>query len=205
MDVPINANVQCLDAPAGHTTCVIMNPKSKIVTHVVVETNTFPKKERIVPIDLIREATPTTIQLQCQRAEVDKMEEFIDHEFIHVKVPMMDYLPRNYVFWPYVEPEEDQYVDLPHEHIPPGELAVHRGAEVMAADGKVGKVDEFLVDPVHGNITHLVLREGHLWGKKDVVVPISEIDDIQGDHVHLKIDKAAIATMPSIPIRRWWQ
>ena len=32
-------------------------------------------------------------------------------------------------------------------------------------------MDEFLADPASRQITHLVLREGHLWSQKDVVVP----------------------------------
>ena len=32
-------------------------------------------------------------------------------------------------------------------------------------------VDELLVDPENEHITHLVMREGHLWGQKDVVYP----------------------------------
>ena len=59
-----------------------------------------------------------------------------------------------------------------------GELAVRRGSRVRATDGDVGRVDEFLVDRETAHITHLVLREGHLWGQKDVLIPVSEIGQI---------------------------
>jgi hypothetical protein len=51
---------------------------------------------------------------------------------------------------------------------------------VRATDGRVGRVDEFLVDPESGNITHLCLRKDHLWGDKLVCIPVSEIDLIEG-------------------------
>jgi sporulation protein YlmC with PRC-barrel domain len=93
-------------------------------------------------------------------------------------------------------------VPIEHEHVPAGELAIRRGARVEAADGHVGRVDEFLVDPANGHITHLVLREGHLWGQKDVTVPVSQIERIEEDTVYLKLDKHSIGALPTIPIRR---
>jgi sporulation protein YlmC with PRC-barrel domain len=72
---------------------------------------------------------------------------------------------------------------------------------VQARDGHVGRVDEFLVDPTNGHITHLIMREGHLWGQKNVTIPVSEIDHIDEDTVHLKMDKREIELLPAIPIR----
>ena len=74
---------------------------------------------------------------------------------------------------PYVTPDITVEVPVEHLQIPPGELAVRRGTRVEATDGYVGKVDEFVVNPDNGHITHLVMREGHLWGKKDVTIPLS--------------------------------
>jgi hypothetical protein len=58
------------------------------------------------------------------------------------------------------------YIPVDEEQIPPGELAVYRGARVEATDGKAGMLGEFLVNPLTGHISHLILMEGHLWGKK---------------------------------------
>ncbi len=71
-----------------------------------------------------------------------------------------------------------------------------------ASDGHVGRVDEFLIDPDTDNITHLVLREGHLWGKKDVTIPVSQIDHYKENIVYLKLNKQAIDDLPVIPIHR---
>jgi hypothetical protein len=58
------------------------------------------------------------------------------------------------------------------------------------------------VNPTNGHITHLMLREGHLWGQKDVTSPVSEIDHFEKDTVYLKLDKHSIEALPTIPIRR---
>jgi sporulation protein YlmC with PRC-barrel domain len=108
-----------------------------------------------------------------------------------------------YLVWPYGMYQE-MPMPLEHKHIPAGEVAIHRGTPVMATDGQVGKVDEFVVNPENDTITHLVLREGHLWGKKDITIPLSEIDKIADDAVYLKLDKKALAGLPTISINRKW-
>jgi hypothetical protein len=66
----------------------------------------------------------------------------------------------------------------------------------------VGRVDEFLVNPENEHITHLVMREGHLWGQKDVTVPVSAIDHFDEDTVYLKLNKQEIEALPTIAVRR---
>jgi hypothetical protein len=64
-------------------------------------------------------------------------------------------------------------------------------------------VDEFLVDPTTRHITHLVLREGHLWGQKDVTIPLSAIERAGEDTVYLRLDRHAIKSLPAVPVRQW--
>ncbi len=199
MDIPIDADVRCTDALFGRSTCLIVNPRTERVTHVVVEETQFPYNKRLVPIDQVAETTPHLIQLRCTSQDLEKMESFVETEF--VETPMPDYMGVSYMAWPYVMPEP-MLMPINHEQIPPGELAIRRGAKVEATNGYVGRVDEFLVNPANGHITHLVLREGHLWSPKEVTIPVSEIDRIEEDDVYLKLDKHSIEALPAIPIRR---
>jgi sporulation protein YlmC with PRC-barrel domain len=91
---------------------------------------------------------------------------------------------------------------VPVEQVPEGERAIHCGAYVETTDGGVGQVEEFLTDPATGKITHLVLRKGHLWGKRDVTVPLEEIDRVEDDVVYLKLSKEAVGGLPGVPVRR---
>ena len=81
---------------------------------------------------------------------------------------------------------------------------MRRGTRVRATDGWVGRVDEFIVGPVSGNITHLCLRKGHPWKERDVCIPVSQIEHIDEKVVYLNVDKKAIASMPSVPVKRRW-
>jgi hypothetical protein len=63
-------------------------------------------------------------------------------------------------------------------------------------------VDEFLINPDNDRITHLIMREGHLWGQKDVTIPVSPIDHYKDGTVYLKLRKKAIEKLPTIPVER---
>ena len=198
MDIPIHAEVRCADGPCGESDCVILNPVTDQITHFVVREKAYPFEKRLVPVERIKETSPYLILLDCNLDEFAKMPKFIETEFL-VPDPYK-YTISPTMIWPYATYMEA--ITIEHEQIPPDELAVHRGASVEATDGQVGQVDEFLVDPKSGHITHLVLREGHLWGKKDVTIPIAQIDRIERDTVYLKINKQETENLPAIPIRK---
>jgi sporulation protein YlmC with PRC-barrel domain len=196
MDIPVNAEVKCVDGPCGRSTYVVLKPKTEEITHLVVKERNFPYVERLVPIALVAETTPHHIRLRCTGEELAKQQSFLETDFVEVDMP-------RYVAGPYLVPvEEPQFERLPvgHRVLPTGEIAMVRGAHVEATDGRVGRVDEFLVDPTNERITHLVLREGHLWGQKDVTIPLSEIDRIEEDTVYLKLDKRGVEALPAISI-----
>jgi uncharacterized membrane protein len=106
------------------------------------------------------------------------------------------------MMFPYVTHVETVEMPVEVERVPPGELAIHRGTFVEATDGFVGEVGELVVDPASGHITHFVMREGHLWGKKEKTLPLSAIDYVELDTVYLKLDKRAVELLPTIPVKR---
>ena len=200
IDIPVNANVECTDGLCGRSTYVIINPTIKQVTHFVVKEKGFRPTERLVSVDRIVETTPDLIRLRCTKDELATLEPFVETHYIQVERPCYDQVP--YLVFPYVVPQETVMVPVEHERIPPGELAVHSGAQVEATDGRVGRVDEFLVDSTTGHITHLVLREGRLWGEKELTIPVSGIHHIEEDVVYLKLDKHTIESLLAIPVKR---
>jgi hypothetical protein len=48
------------------------------------------------------------------------------------------------------------------------------------------------------------MRERHLWGTKDVIIPLSAMDDTHEDTVFLKLDKRQIESLPIFPLQRRW-
>ena len=197
MDIPLNAKVSCLDGPCGKSTYLVLMPTTEEITHVVVGNGSFPETEYLVPIGRIAESTPESIQLNCNLQELSKMPIFNQVEFI--PSGLNGTYGSYSIMWPYATPETN-YIEIDNEHISANELAIRRGASVEATDGHVGRVDEFLINPTNNTITHLVLREGHLWGQKNITIPLNQIDRIEENTVWLKLDKHSIEALPAIPI-----
>jgi sporulation protein YlmC with PRC-barrel domain len=209
MEIPLNVQVECSDGACGRSEFVLIDPVADKVTHLVVKEDSS-NTEYIVPVDFVAETIADTIRLRCTKAKLEKMHPFIKTKFIEEKVPNSNlasggtYGLGSYYYLPYVKSETPIYEAVEHQQIPPGELAVSRGTRVEATDGYVGQVDEFVVNPKNGHITHLVMREGHLWGQKDVIIPISAIRNTHMDTVFLKLDKHQIEALPTFPLKRRW-
>jgi sporulation protein YlmC with PRC-barrel domain len=199
MEFPLNAEVHCTDGRAGRSTYIIVDPTTEKVTHVVVRERQPSRVERLVPVKLVVNTAAELILLHCSLEQFSKLELFNQTHFIHGDLPHHATDPALTLLWPHATPAKRTVGDRVRA-IPPGELAVRRGASVRATDGRIGRVDQFLVDPQSGNITHLCLREGHLWEGKQVCIPVSAIDRIREKVVHLKIDKEAVAALPSLDI-----
>ncbi len=212
MDIPLDAEVRCTDGVGGRSTCLIINPVTQEITHLVVQTKGFFHDDYMVPLSFIVESGPEHVQLGCSLEEMADCDPFIKSEFIQVDDPSrFDDLPHEYdldydsmAMWPYLEADGEasgMYVNM--EQIPAGECPIHRGARVEASDGHIGHVDAFLVNPEKNHITHLVLREGHIWGEKDVTVAVANIQRIEEDVVYLKLDKQTLQGLTGIPVKRW--
>jgi uncharacterized membrane protein len=202
VEVPLDAEVECTDGSCGESVTVIVNPTTREITHIVVQDKTFPRGvERLVPVEQVAESSSGKIRLNCTRDELEQMEEFVEMEFIRSEVSPGQPVAPSYDL-PYVIPVGAVAIPVEVERIPPGELAVRRGTTVEATDGHIGKVGELVVEEESGHVTHLVLQEGHLWDKKQIILPLSAIDVVQEGTVYLKLDKKAVEQLPAMHVAR---
>ena len=196
MDMHLNAHVECLDGRIGRLENIILNPKTEKVTYLVVRGNDLQNTERLVPERLVKDASHDTVFLSISKKKFEGMKNFIQEEYIPSNITL--YMAEQ-AGWDMGTPAA---VFVEHEAVPAGGLAVHKGAKVFATDGHAGKVDDFLVEKKTGRITHLILLEGHLWGKKDISVPVNQIDRYEDGNIYLKIDKSGVEALPVIDMNR---
>jgi len=207
MDIPLNAKVKCQDKVCGKVICAIIHPIRKLVTHIVVQEKGLVGIERLIPVEEILDSQNGQITLRCFLDEFSKFESFTENHYIDGDTELLNYEADHYHYFLFNTPgfgdgfKYDWCLEE-IECIPHDELGIHRGAEVYARDRKVGQVDEFLISPNDDRISHLVLREGHLWGQKLITIPVSEIDRIETDLVYLKLGKREIEKLPVIPVKR---
>jgi uncharacterized membrane protein len=193
--IPLHAKVECTDGEAGESTNVISDPVTRRLTYIVVQEKHGEKKERLVPLDRVGKTTSKLIRLNISLEELAALEPFSTRQFMETA----ESSEGSYAL-PYAVLDATPAM-VEYEHIPPGQLTIHRGTDVEATDGRIGDIDEFAIDPRNGEITHLILREGHLWGKKELALPVSAIDRVFDGVVYLKIDKQAVEKLPTIPVR----
>ena len=205
IDLPMNAEVHCLDGLAGRSTYVIGNPINKKITHLVVKSFRPPFHEVLVPLDQVEETTDDRIKLKCSRDELNKMEAFEYEIYVRTEKP-------GYLSWPYVSsgvvnmfPADAvaNYTSVKRQNLPQGELALQRGARVEATDGYVGQVDELLVNAKDMQVTHLVLLERHILQKREITIPVSQIDHVLDNTIYLKLDQQSVEALPTTPVQRW--
>ncbi len=201
-EIPLGANVQCSDSPCGKSTNVVFDRDTYKLTHIVVEYKKLPKNPtRLVPIEKVESATHKQITLTCTYNDVSHMDPFIVTEMIQESGSGTAYESGDAYTSQYVV-NDTGYDSVNVEQVPQGEMSISAGMKVQASDHKVGKLDELLLDPQSGVITHLQMREGHLWGKKDVSIPIADVDFNDGETIYLKIDKDAVKALPTVPVKR---
>jgi hypothetical protein len=86
-------------------------------------------------------------------------------------------------------------LEITSDRIPAGKVAIRPGDHVHAADGPIGKVKGLTVLTRGHRVTHVLLDEGHLWGKRRVAIPIGAVDGFS-DGVRLSLTKDEVRDLP---------
>ena len=196
MEFPLNARVFCGNEFCGYSRYVVMEPGTHMITHFVVNTDSsVDPLEVVVPIDWIQTAEGHLIHLCHTRQELLELPLLQNQNYLMVWDPELGYYPHHTLLWPV------SLLNYPrgHYNIPKGEVLLEQGSEIRAANGKrIGWVDEFLIDPHSGTITHLVMREGHFWHPKIVSVPVRFVRSVDEDTIYLSLDEHTAEELPEL-------
>ena len=209
----IGAEARCTDGACGKVSRVVVDPVGKTVTHLVVEPKDRAGLARLVPVGLVEEASPE-VQLHCTMDAFDHLDPAEETQFVPGSVGYAAYGPEQVIAWPYygLNPEAGLPggVDLgvagfspsvTYDRVPLGEVEVRRGDRVEATDGSIGRIHGLVVDPHDYQVTHVLLQEGHLWGRKDVAIPIKAVSRV-GDTIRLSISKREVQDLPPVDFAR---
>ena len=185
----IGASVSCSDGVCGVVRRIIVDPDNRTVTHLVIEPNRRLQPGRLVPVDLV-DTTNGEIRLHCTIAEFDRLEPAEEAQLVEGRGLGVGTAPGG----PPVGIPEPTPVVV-EDAIPVGETEVSPGDPVHALDGEIGHVQGFLVHPDDRRVTHVLLREGHLWGRKTVAIPISAVTGAEAG-VRLNLTKKQVEDLP---------
>jgi sporulation protein YlmC with PRC-barrel domain len=207
--------IGCSDGPFGELADVVIDPVKRTVTHLVVKPHHHPGLARLIPVDLVdTDAGDEQITLRCTGEEAAACTTVGESGTLS-----MDGLSRSDPDWdigiqdvlavPSYSPSElgaapmgfDAPIEVMYDRVPKGEVEIRRDSPVVSADDHhLGDVEAFLTDG--GAITHIVLRHGHLFGRREVTIPMSAVAKVETDAVTLNLSKGEVGSLPSVHVRR---
>ncbi len=196
----IGAEVSCTDGACGKLSRVVVDPVARVLTHLIVEPRRGHAPARLVPLGLAGSAADE-IQLNCTLAEFDELDPAAETRFITGGMDIPNYRPTDVAAWPYYGYRGARGALVTSDTIPVGEVEVQRGEHVHASDGHIGQVEGLVIDPGSHRVTHVLLQEGHLWGRKDVAIPISTVTRV-ADRIEVSLSKQQVQDLPPVDIDR---
>jgi PRC-barrel domain protein len=158
----------CTDGFCGNVTHFVVDAATLVVSHLVVAPEGRSTHGTLVPVRLV-EAADDSVELRCDLADFDALTDA-------------------------AEVIQSSGSDPP----PSGQLAVRGDQPVHSTDGEIGKIRAVGVDASSRRVTHILLQEGHLWGKREVAIPWDSVTNVAGG-VHLSLTSEAIKGLPSVP------
>jgi hypothetical protein len=207
----IGAKASCADGPCGEVRRIIIDPATGTVTHLVIQPGHRRDAGRLVPVQLV-DAADGGIRLRCTRAEFDELDRAEERELaedtgfvssgglvgddLAYGVSGDAYAPAGGGVLDIGPLPQHRRSTIVEDVVPLGEDQVSPGDRVHAADGEIGRVRGFLVNPGDDRVTHVLLREGHLWGHKDIAIPVSAVTGFDAG-VRLNITKEQVEKLPS--------
>jgi len=217
MRLELGKPIRCTDEVFGELADVVIDPIAKRVTHLVAQPSGGRGSARLVPIELVEaRGDEDEILLRCTTEDVLGLDHVQEIAYLRLgesptSDPDWDVGVENVLALPYYEGSEFTGFagaagvgdfDVTYDRVPKGEVEIRRSSTVSATDDDfLGRVDGFVVDDDH--ITHLVLEHGHLWGKREITIPIGAVTKVETDAISLSLSKAEVEALPAVRVHRW--
>lgn len=192
----------CSDGYRGQVRAVVLDPAAGTVTHLAVEPEGRSGLARLVPLDLV-DAASGGIRLRCAEAEFRGLEaaEETLAEFIPGYQAPVQLLPPGWRGAGGPVAQGGAFPRIPEKEtidiVPPEEVEERRGGHVRAIDGDIGQVRAIRIDPASRQVTHVLVREGHVLARRDVAVPFSSVAGFDDDGIRLSITRQQVRDLPS--------
>jgi hypothetical protein len=189
----IGAAASCTDGACGKVSRLIVDPVAQTVTHLVIDRH---YQGRLVPLGLV-DATISGIRLRCTIAEFENLDP-ADKTVLSqgsFEDPRWGRDVLGLSRGPGVPPPPVTIDALPF-----GEVGVRGGEHVHATDGDIGQLQGLGTDPGSHQVTHVLLQEGHLRGRKEVAIPIGAVTGVDSDGIRLSITKRQVQNLPPVDI-----
>jgi hypothetical protein len=211
----IGTEVAGTDGTCGKLAGVIIDPVARALTHLIVKPGRHRGFGRLVPLKIV-ESDGDPILLKCTVAQFLGLDEGEELDFLPIDDPT-GYGGGQAYHSPHYELDvgagvvgggmrdiayghRPQHDVIASDRVPVGEVEVRRGDPVHASDGFIGSVAGLIVDPADLHVTHVLLAEGHLWGRKQVAIPIGAMTR-RDQEIRVDLTKEQIEALPPVHLK----
>jgi sporulation protein YlmC with PRC-barrel domain len=207
MRLELGKRVRCSDGASRELADVVIDATNKAVTHLVVQPHDEHDAARLVPIQLAEAGGDGhEVSLTCTSEMLNKLESVAEHAYLQpgerveqesnwdIGVEDVEAVPQ-YTATTFGElGEYAQDAVVTYDRVPKGEIELRHASAVYSADSRhLGSVEGVVVDS-GDRITHLLLERGHLWWKRELVVPAEAISKFENDMVVLGVKKSELGS-----------
>jgi sporulation protein YlmC with PRC-barrel domain len=197
----MGARVVASDGLCGELARVVVNPVAQTLTDLVVAPKHHPGLGRLVPVELVAAVECDQIHLRCSTARFHELDDAEEVQFLPAETDALRYGSQA-LMWPYYglgTPLSGDDRAILTARVPAGEVQVRRGDQVHARDGWIGSVQGLVIDPTDHHVTHVLLQEGHLWGRKQVAIPIGGTSRVR-EEIRVELTKQQVQDLPPIEL-----
>ena len=191
----------------GHIDRVVIDPKTKQVTNVVIRKGLLFPDDRVASINLVAEATEDHINMRGDIGDLHDLPKFEEKHYVqvadgeggssslsasHYADALYGYPPAGPIAGADTGPK---YTSRVEQNVPEGTVAVREGARVIAEDGKlVGRVEEILTDSGTKQATHILISQG-LLTKERKLIPIFWVREFEENKIYLAAPAEILETI----------
>jgi sporulation protein YlmC with PRC-barrel domain len=202
MRLQLGSLVHCSNGTFGELADLVIDPRRKRITHLVVEPHRQHRLARIAPVELVlvTHASSAEIWLACTLEEASRLPLVLEFAYLRMyESPVSDpdsdmgvqdvlAMPAGTTFgFGATLGINDPHIAFTYHAIPKGDVEIRHSSDVMVFDGRrVGRVDGVVVDDDE-QVTHVLLERGHLWARHELTLPIDAVAQIATDAVTLSL------------------
>lgn len=215
MQLADRANVYTADGErVGEIDRVVIDPRTREVTHLVVEKGFLFTEDRVVPLSLVGPATGDKVVLREDAGDLDQLPHFRESYYVATEtmvqptaepptgIGSLYWYPPVASRWAspsYKAEPASRFVEQQErsiKNIPEGTVAMKEGAAVVSSEEEhVGDIERIFTASPEERVTHLLISQGLLL-KEEKLVPVTWITDVLENEVHLSVDAEYIDSLP---------
>lgn len=211
MKITLGATVHLDDGHDLSIRDVVVDPYHLDITHLALAPDE-PRPTRLVPIDEI-DAAGDQLWLHLDADGFRGLPAMDELSLVRIAEPL-DHGPdwdvgiSDVLTLPWYDADlgvgQPERQTVRWHRVPAGEVEIRRRSRVRTVDvHDVGCVEGFVTDGQR-HVTHVLVDHGHLFGHRDLVVPLAAVGEVTNDRVSLLLTRDEVRELPRAAVRSWW-